>query len=609
MKASRDNREFVLIFLAVLIGLVLIIQLLRIQIIDEKYKLSSENNSQRVSVSYPSRGLITDRNGKIIVANEACYDLIAIPSLIKKFDTSKLCVILDIDKDELIKNLRKAKRYSKRLPSIVVKNISAQNNSKFQELLFLYPGFTTEPRTRRVYYEDITGHVLGYVGEVDKKIIKKHKEYSTGDHIGYSGVEKQYEKYLRGKKGKQILVVDVHNVVKGSFSDGQFDTPSEKGRDIKLTIDVELQKYVEKLMQNKRGSVIALDPKSGEILSLLSSPDYKSSSLVGRNRSESFKQISQNKYNVLFNRALMAKYPPGSTFKPVNALICLQENAVTQNTMLPCRYGYHSGSFRLGCHHNRNFSTIDAIAESCNAYFCYAMQNMVNKNKEYHKNYQVWYNHLKKFGLGTKLGVDFTNELSGYIPDTGYFDRMYGKNGWKASSIISLSIGQGELSFTPMQMANMTAIIANRGFYYIPHIVKSIEGEKSIDSKYTEKIQTDIDSVHFEPVIAGMAKVMTHGTATYSKIQDIEICGKTGTAENPHGEDHSIFIAFAPRNNPKIAVAVYIENGGFGSTWAAPMTSLIIEKYINKKIKHQYKEDRIVNADLMNLVKKENSHH
>lgn len=608
-QGSNDRREYVLIGLAVSLGLILIIQLLRIQIIDETYKLSSDNNSQRVQIVYPSRGLVFDRNGKTIVANEACYDLIAIPSLVKRFDTTKLCTILDVDRLELETNLKKARRYSKRLPSVILKNISSEKNSQLQELLFMFPGFSTEPRTRRRYYEDISGHVLGYVGEVDKKLLKKKPNYRQGDHIGYSGLEKHYENALKGKKGKQILVVDVYNQIKGHFSNGKFDTPSKKGNDLTLSIDVELQKYAEKLMVNKRGSVVAIDPKSGELLTFLSSPDFKSSSLVGRNRNESFKEIANNKHNVLFNRAVMAKYPPGSTFKPLNALIALQEAAVTKNSKLPCSYGYHSGRLTVGCHHKRSFSTVDAIAESCNAYFCYAYQNMINKDKNYKENYDRWYRYLEKFGLTDKLHSDFDNELSGYVPKSSYFGKIYGNHGWKASTIISLSIGQGELSFTPLQMANMTACIANRGYYYTPHIVKKIEGQEHINPLFLEKHETGIDKEHYETVIEGMAKVMTHGTAKWSKISDIEMCGKTGTAENPHGEDHSIFVAFAPKDDPKIALAVYIENGGFGSTWAAPLASLLVEKYINGKIKYQYKEDRIVNANLMNVEKKPNKHH
>lgn len=605
MQNQANSRAIVLIILTVSVCIILIISVLNLQVLDDKYKESSDSNSQRVTISHPSRGLIIDRNGKIIVANESCFDVYVVPSQLTKFDTALLCQVLDLPKTDLLNGIQKARRYSKRLASKIVKNVSIENHAKFQEILYQFPGFSSRPRTRRVYYEPVSGHVLGYVGEVDKETMAADEFYDNGDFIGYSGVEKFYEKQLRGKKGRKILMVDVHNIVQGSYQGGKFDTPSEKGQDIQLTLDVELQKYVERLMKFKRGAVIALEPQTGEILSMVSAPNFTPQNLTGRTRTQTIQQLTQNEHNVLFNRVLMAKYPPGSTFKPLNALISLQERAINVSSKLTCSWGYHSGSFHLKCHHNRAMPLQESIAKSCNAFFCYSMQEMVNRNKQYQKNYHTWVEHLNKFGLGGALGVDFDNELTGYIPDTSFFNKLYGQKGWKASTIISLAIGQGELSFTPIQMANLTAAIANRGYYITPHVVKQIGTNEQIEAKYRQRKQAGVSEAYFYPVIEGMHRVTTEGTARGSRIPNLNFCGKTGTAQNPHGEDHSIFIAFAPKENPQIALAVYIENGGQGSRWAAPTASLIIEKYLTGTVKRTWVENRILNANLLNVQKAE----
>ena len=443
---------------------------------------------------------------------------------------------------------------------------------------------------------------MGYVGEVNKRFINKNPYYSEGDYLGVSGIEKAYEDKLKGFKGQKLLLKDVHNNVKGSFQNGKFDTKSIPGKNLTATIDIYLQNYGEMLMKNKRGSIVAIEPSSGEILCLVSSPNYSPNLLVGRKRSENYKILNTDSTNKpLFNRAVLAQYPPGSTFKLINALIGLQEQVISPNTHFTCDEGFVYGEERrkMKCHvHRSPLNLVESISTSCNAYFCNVYQSIIEKYSSTYIGYDVWRDYVTSFGLGNWLNNDLPTGQKGFVPSINYYDKMYGKKRWKSQTNLSLSIGQDALLTTPIQMANMTAAIANRGHYFTPHVIKKIEND-SIDSRFKTPIKTKIDPVFFNVVIDGMQQVVENkelGTSTAAKLDNITVCGKTGTAQNPHGEDHSIFIAFAPKDNPKIALAVYVENGGWGSTWAVPIGSLIIEKYLNDTIQRPLMESQIING-------------
>lgn len=597
-------RKYIIGAIFIFFGLILVSRLLFIQVINkEKYILSAQNNSRRYVPKYPARGLIYDRNGKLLVYNEAAYDLMIVKSQITPFDTTELAYILNIDKETIIKKFKNIR--SKYKPQEFVNQVSADNYSVLQEKLHKYSGFIVQPRTLRKYPYKSAAHLLGYVGEVDEKIIEQNDYYVMGDYIGISGVEQYYEKELRGTKGGEYYQVDVKGRITGRLNDGEYDKPSHVGQNITLTIDIDLQNLGEKFMQNKIGSVVAIEPKTGEILALVSSPNYDPNLLTGRSRTPNIKKLLQDSLNPLFNRALMAGYPPGSTFKTLNALIGLQEQIITPFTSYGCNNGYTVGNFHLGCHSHRSPLDLRAsIENSCNAYYCNVFRHLIDHPKygSVKDGFVVWYNHLKSFGLGQKLDADFFNERSGYLPLAEDYDKRYGTGAWRSLMVVSLAIGQGEFIVSPMQMANVTATIANKGFFYTPHIIKSIEDNDSIDAKYRKPHYTTIEQNHFIPVIEGMERVVhgDGGTARWHKIPDITMCGKTGTAENPHGEDHSIFIAFAPKDDPQIAIAVYVENAGFGSTWAAPIASMMIEQYIKDTIsKPAYYVNRILEKDLI----------
>ena len=601
MKDAFINRKYVVIALIVLAALTLVVKLFRIQIIEDKYRLSAENNVLRYVTQYPARGLIFDRNGKLIVFNQAAYDLMVVPAQTQAFDTTELCGTLGITKELFRERMKAAVSYSRRAPSILIKQISAETYARLQEKMFMYPGYYVQTRTLRKYSKPIGAHILGYVSEVDENIINKNPYYKPGDYIGTLGIEESYEQELRGKKGVRIYLVDVYSRIKGSYEDGHLDTVAIQGKDIVSTIDMDLQEYAEKLMKNKSGSIVAIEPESGEILTLVSSPNYDPSLLVGRIRSENFAKLQADTLKPIFNRALMASYPPGSTFKPINGLIGLQEKVIIPSTTFGCSNGY----LFVACHsHSSPLDLAGAVKNSCNSYFCQTFRRILD-NPDYlsvSAAYEKWRGYLDQFGFGRTLGTDFSNELKGFIPLLSYYDRFYGKDKLKSLNIISLAIGQGEIGTTPLQMANMTAAIANRGFYFSPHIVKSIGGTADSSRGFGVKHKIEIDSVNFEYLIEGMAQAVNGGagaTATIAAISDITVCGKTGTAQNPHGKDHSIFVAFAPRENPKIAIAVYVGNAGFGATHAAPVASLIMEKYLKGKVTNTYLEQYVTNLDLM----------
>jgi penicillin-binding protein 2 len=601
MKDAFINRKYIIMALIVLASLVLIIRLFIIQVVKDSYRLSADNNVLRYVTQYPARGLIYDRNGELIVFNQAAYDVMVIPAQTSKIDTSAFCNLLGITSDLFRDRIRAAVNYSRRAPSVFLKQISDETYARLQEKMFMFPGFYVQPRTLRKYSKPVASHILGYVSEVDEGLIKKDPYYKLGDYIGKSGIEEAYEKELRGRRGVKIFLVDVYSRIKGSYADGAMDTLAVQGADITSGIDLNLQEYGELLMKNKRGSIVAIEPKTGEVLTLVSSPNYDPGLLVGRIRSDNFANLSADTVKPLFNRALMASYPPGSTFKPLNGLIALQEQVISPSTLFGCSNGY----LFVGCHsHASPLNLSEAIMISCNSYFCQAYRRILENPKylSVSSAYEKWKGYLNEFGFGNKLGTDFVNELSGFIPAVSYYDKYYGKNRWKALTIISMAIGQGEVGTTPLQMANMTAAIANRGYYYTPHVVKSLGADGYIDPRYTTKHSISIDSVNFEEIIKGMEAAVNGGagkTAGIAAIKDIIVCGKTGTAQNPHGKDHSVFVAFAPKDDPKIAIMVVVENAGFGATFAAPIASLMIEKYLKGDISNKEREQSILNLNLM----------
>ncbi|PLX03479.1 MAG: penicillin-binding protein 2 [Marinilabiliales bacterium] len=582
----------------ILVAGIFIVRLFFLQVADTRYKHSAENNSQRTVIKYPARGLMYDRNGKLLVYNEAAYDLMIIPRQMKDFDTLEICKLLDIEKTNLLKAIKKAKNYSRYKPSVLVKQISAKKYAALQEKLYRYPGFFVQTRTLRKYPRPIAANILGYVGEVNDKITHSNPYYESGDYIGISGIEKSYEIYLRGEKGVEKFLVDVHNRIKGRYENGKHDTAAVVGKNLTLTIDAELQAYGEKLMQHKVGSIVAIEPSTGEVLAMISSPSYDPNLLTGRARTKNYKVLSNDTLKPLFNRAIMSRYSPGSIFKTIQALIGMQEGVINENT------GFTCGGAPVKCHHHPNPSSVrKAIQYSCNPYFYKVFQRIIQQGKasSIFKDSEIglkrWRNHILTFGLGVSLDLDIPGVKSGLIPGIELYNKWYGKGRWAFSTIYSNSIGQGEVETIPIQIANLATTIANKGYFYTPHFVKAIEGQDSIDEKYMVKNITSVESKYFTQVIEGMYSVVNEagGTAVWgAKLDSIAICGKTGTVENTHGKDHSGFFAFAPKDNPKIAIAVYVENAGFGGVYAAPIASLMIEKYLTGEIKSKRREKRML---------------
>lgn len=601
-------RVFLLRVITVLIASIFLYQLLDLQVVNTSYQTLSENNAVLEIVEYPERGFIYDRKGKLLVANQPAYDVMIIPENVSPFDTLSFCELTGVSKKRLIYNLKKARRYSKRLPSVVVNQISKETYAKLQEQMWKFKGFFIQKKSLRNYRVNHGANVLGYVSEVNNNDLKKDDYYRLGEIIGRQGVEKSYEKQLRGIKGKRFLQKDRFNRILGTYKEGLYDVAPTPAKNITLTLDAQLQAYGEKLMQNKRGGIVAIEPATGEVLALVNAPSYDPSILVGRKRSYNYRKLANDTLaKPLFDRGLLAQYPPGSPFKTLNALIALQEEAITPKTKHRCNLGhyYARGAF-MECHCRRGTRNdlLSAIYKSCNTYFSHTYKAIIEKYPTPEEGVDQWKEHLKSFGLGNYLGYDLSIGRPGHVPGAAYYNRAYNNGGWKAPTIISNAIGQGELLTTPIQLANFTAAIANRGFYYTPHFVKAVEGD-SLKQKFTKKI-TSIDPEHFEVVIDGMHKVVERGTARIARIKGIEVCGKTGTAENftrIDGErkqltDHSIFVAFAPKDDPKIAIAVFIENGYWGARWAAPIASLMIEDYLNGTVKRKRLEKRMVEGSL-----------
>lgn len=591
MKDSFSSRRITISAIFIIVGIIYIIRLAHLQIVDDSYTRLANKNALRYLTQYPSRGLIYDRNGKLLVYNEAVYDLMVIPRQVKDIDTNEFCSLLKISKEDFIKKMEKAKRYSTYAPSTFEKQISKEDFAPLQEKLYKFEGFYAQSRTLRYYPDSVACHILGYIGEVNEKTIEENPYYKKGDYIGMSGLEKSYEEILRGKKGSKITLVDVHNREKGSFQNGMYDTMAVAGQNLYSTIDIELQKYAEKIMANKRGCIVAIEPSTGEVLCFVSAPYYNPNLLVGRVRGENYKKLSDDISKPLFNRVLMAEYPPGSIFKIAQSLIALDMGVITPNT------GFVCDKSLVGCHNHPSASNVrDAIKMSCNPYFYRVFQRVIQrtnpKTGKIDSKYGLtqWNQATKRMGFGTRLDIDLPSARKGYIPDTTFYNRWY-PGGWNFYTIYSNSIGQGEVGVIPLQMANFAALVANRGWYITPHIVRNFgdENQKTKYTKYSKKNCSLIASSYWDIAVEGMWGVVHEagGTAKRAKIDDIAVCGKTGTAENI-GDDHSVFICFAPKDNPQIAVAVYIENAqGGGGTWAAPIASLIVEKHIRGKVERE----------------------
>ena len=601
------KRSGLLVFLIIAVGLIYIGRLFFLQVIENPYKKPTLNSSAvKVTYEYPERGYIYDRNGTLLVANQLSYDIMIIPNEVKPLDTLEFCSLLKIKKEDFKTKFEKAKRYSWRIPSTFVAQLSKTDYAFLQEKMHKFKGFYIQKRSLREYPINSAPNVLGYISEVNERMLKKNPYYQLGELIGTYGVEKTYEKTLRGTKGVKYIQRNNFNKEIGPYKNGKFDTIAIPGKDVTLTIDTKLQQYGEALMVNKRGGIVAIEPATGEILALVSTPTYNPNLMVGRERSKNFTKLYLDSISrPLFDRGLQGEYPPGSPFKVLTALTALQENVINTQTAIKCFGGYRYGSRPnafMACHcgtHGSSVALNKAIYRSCNSYFANAYRKVIEKYPTASEGMNTWNKHIESFGLGKFLNNDLSVGKKGLVPNGTFYNKWYPNMRWRATYTISNSIGQGEVLTTPIQLANMTAAVANRGFYFTPHIVKKIDGEK-IDEKFTTPKVTSIDKKYFEPVIEGLFNVLENprGTASWSRVKEIEICGKTGTAENPHGQDHSIFIAFAPKDNPKIAIAVFVENGYWGSRWAGPIASLMIESYLTGKISKIWEEERMFNGSL-----------
>jgi len=603
-------RKIFLPAITLLTGIVFVGRLVSLQLLNSSYKQLSDGNAVAENFIYPERGHIYDRNHKLLVSNQPVYDLMAIPENLKPFDTLELTGILDISKTELLQKIEAAQIFSVKLPSVIVGQLSKKDNALIQEKIWKYPGFFLRQNSVRNYPDPIASNVLGYVSEVNKNDMKKDSYYGLGELIGRQGIEEYYENLLRGTKGKKFLQKDRFNRIIGAFEEGKYDVGVKGAKDLILTIDKDLQQYGQSLLVNKRGGIVAIEPQTGEVLSLISAPNYDPKLLVGRKRSKNYKKLSLDTIaKPLFDRGLQAQYPPGSPFKTLNALIALQEGVIDTQTSYLCQRGhYYARGMFMECHCNYGTKNdlLSGIYRSCNTYFAHVYRKIIDQaGGNVEEGINRWNKHLKSFGLGNYLGYDLPVGKKGFVPDADYYDYWYKKGGWKSATVVSNAIGQGELLTTPIQMANFTAAIANRGYYIKPHFLKAVsDGSFQV---VHEKRKTTIDSIHFETVIEGMHQVVERGTARIAKIKGIEVCGKTGTVENfmkidgvkTPLTDHSIFVAFAPKDDPKIALAVYVENGYWGARWAAPIASLMIEKYLTGEVKRKWLEDRMLNGSLL----------
>jgi penicillin-binding protein 2 len=603
------GKKNVLILGVIVVALVFLVQLFYLQILDQEYKITAENNAYRYDVRYPARGLIMDRNKKILAGNETSYDIMITPFEVKSFDTLDLCRIFDLDYMEVREKLREYRKNRRRIgfqSMQFVKQATSIQYAIFLEKSYKFPGFSAVSRTIRNYPYNSGANLLGYITEADTSFLRKNPHYRRGDYIGKTGIEQSYEDVLKGKKGHNIFLRDVHNQVKSSFADGKYDLEAVPGMSIISTIDAELQQYGEMLMNNKIGSLVAIEPSTGEILTLVSSPGIDVTKLATINKYSS--ELVNDPLKPLFNRAVMSPYPPGSVFKLVNALVGLEEGVLDSDTRYSCNGGYRVGR-GVACHpHPSPTDLTHSIMMSCNTYYCYVFRDIIDNPKysSVTEGFLKWKEIVESFGFGKKLGTDFPAEQGGTLPTTDMYDKIHGKNRWKSLSIISLAIGQGEIGTTPLHLANFAATIANRGFYITPHIVRG-SPDTIINTEYREKNYPKVSKANFEKVIEGMYLAVNSppgsgATASRVAVKGLDICGKTGTSQNPHGKDHSVFICFAPRDNPKIAVVAYIENAGFGATWAAPIASLLTEMYLTRKIERKDMEAYILQGDLIGKI-------
>ncbi len=614
MITEGNGRRIKLMIGLLAVAAVILGKLFYIQIVDEKYKINATNQSMYYEIIYPTRGIIYDRNGKILVGNKVAYDILVTPKEVGPFDTLLLANALGVQTEQIREKMAEYERNRRRIgyQSVVMfKQIPPETYIRFAEIQYNFPGFRGQARSIRDYPFNAGGNLLGYVSEVDADYIEKHEgEYRSGDYAGKTGIEAAREADLRGEKGYHIWLRNSRNQIEQRFKDGEMDKAAVPGHDIYTTIDADLQQFGQLLMQNKVGSLVAIEPATGEILTLVSSPGIDVDMLA--DIGQHYAEIAKDPHRPMFNRAVQAYYPPGSVFKLVNGLIGLQEGTLRPEMMYPCAHGYPLGDHRPGCHgHKSPINLEEGIMMSCNSYFTFALREVLENDKyeNISEALDKWNDYAHSLGFGRKLGSDFPAELGGTLPTTKRYNKVYGKGGWKFATIKSMSIGQGEVGATPLQIANLAAIVANRGYYVIPHIVKESDGI-TIEDQYKEKQQTMIDPKYFPHVVQGMWRAANSGagmggTAWIAHIDGADLCGKTGTAQNPRGADNSVFLCFAPKDNPKIAVAAYVENGGFGATWAAPIASLLVEKYLNGEISDQRKplEERMLNGNLMSRVK------
>ena len=604
-----DNRRYVFSAMVIVVVLTYIIRLFYLQVLSTEYRDSAKSNAFLKRTLLPERGAIYDRQGRMLVGNQSSFDVMVVMRNVRNLDTLRFCNTLDITVDEFrnrmadIRNTRKNPGYSSYVGQVFMNQLTLEEISRLRESLYLFPGFSIQSNSFRQYRYSAAAHLLGDMGEVSKSEMESDPYYSRGDFIGKQGVEKQYETYLRGVKGTEILLRDAVGRIQGHYLDGALDRPSVPGSSITLSIDIELQMLGERLMKNKIGSIVAIEPSTGEVLCMVSSPTYDPSDLVGRHRSANYGQLSSTWSKPLLNRTIMGTYPPGSTFKTAQALTMLQEGIITTETLFPCSRGFVFRNLRVGCHsHPSPLRLREAIATSCNGYFCWGYYRFIgsDKYKSPQEALTVWKDYMVAMGFGYTLGIDLPGEKRGMIPNAQYYDKAYGRH-WNGLTIISNSIGQGEITLTPLQIANLGATIANRGWFYTPHVVKAIE-DNEIDSTYKVRHSTGIDRQNYEYVVEGMRQSVISGTCVSAASGDYIVCGKTGTAEN-RGHDHSVFMGFAPMENPRIAIAVYVENGGFGAVYGVPIGALMMEQFINGYLseaslaKAEQMENRIVTYD------------
>jgi penicillin-binding protein 2 len=600
-----ENRRFVIIGFFVVVGVIYLMRLFYLQVLDESYSIESSSNSIKRVIEIPFRGQIYDRYGKLIVYNTPVYDLLVTPHKVRVEDTLRFCKVLGIERHEFDSLITAASAYSKYKPSLFLRQLSKEDFASIQDVMVDYKGFEFAKSSLRTYTAPTLANTLGYVSEISKGQLEKQEEpyYRQSDYIGQSGIEKVYENELRGKRGIKFIMQNVAGVYKGAWKNGELDTMAVAGDNLYSGIDLEVQQYADSLMVNKVGSVVAIEPKTGQVLAMVSAPTYDPNILASRYFSKNYTVLNRNPYKPLFNRPVMASYRPGSTFKLIQALVGLQEGVITPNS------GFTHANCPVGCHNHPGTSSVAlGVTHSCNPYFYNVFRRIIYKNnitntfKASAVGLQAWHEDVSKFGIGQRLGIDLPSERKGNLPDKKYYDKIYGEGRWKFSNIYSVSIGEGEILITPLKMANVAAIIANKGYFYTPHVIHGVGDKRKLAPEFTTRHETEVSPRHFDPVIEGMIGAVEAGTAKNARIQGVTVAGKTGTSQNKKGDDHSIFIGFAPAENPKIVIAVFVENAGFGGSAAAPIAGLIMEKFLSRKVTNKAMETRMLNLNLMSKV-------